>query len=224
MVKGFANGFAGQINGFLQLVQRLNANFGLASGLVMAVIFQPNANAQNAPNSQYQMAADLGDATPEAGLTLSAFSNVVLEGESHLAFEAFLTGASGTANDQALVRKYQPSTPLVEAGQFSGFVREGSTINGAQLSMNLANRQLSLTRDGQLAFNCNLAGTSGINSDTGLYHYSFGGTVIETSLLTELAREGNMAPGGAGGTLQNFGSGILDVQFRGINDLGRAFF
>ncbi len=192
----------------------------------LAILLFGGASAfgQNAMHSKYSTAVASGDAAPESGLSLSAFTNVVLEGETHLAFESFLSGSTGADNDQALLRMVPNSTPHEYAGSFTGYLRESASINGAQLSMNIANRQLSINRNGELAFNCNLAGSGGVNSDTGLYFYSFGGYgQASSSLLTEMAREGDLAPGG-GGTLQHFGSGILDVQFRGINDLGKTFF
>ncbi len=181
--------------------------------------------AQSAAASRYETIVQSGDASPDTGVSYSSFSRPVL-GRTDLAFESSLSGAVTSGDDQAIVRwkLFHPDGPQY-SDRATGFLREGYDLGGrVSLSMQLgpSSRQLSITDDATIGFNCGLAGTGGTNNDTGLYvydyqEYVFGGT------LTELAREGAAAPGGEG-TLQNFGTGILDVQFRGINDAGHTFF
>jgi hypothetical protein len=189
-----------------------------------------HCRAQSATNGRYDSIVQSGAATPVNGVTMSAFSKVILN-RYQIGFESFLNGASGSSDDQAFVRWSPDVPPWIYSGQMNGFLREGTNVGGgATLNMNLANRQLSINDYGDLGFNCNLSGTSGTNNDTGLFQYgtlgggNFWGGNYLGGTLTELAREGGPAPGGSGGTLQNFGSGILDVQFRGIDNLGNTYF
>jgi hypothetical protein len=168
------------------------------------------AIAQVAPNSRYQSIVSYGSAAPVGGQTFTTFSSVVLSANGNwIGFEGFHTPFGSVDNG---VFRYSTS-----AGTISKIISKHDAVPGGTFDMaqSSANRQLSINNLGVMAFNGTIGGATG-GTNTGWYIGS-GGAV------SEMLREGNTAPGG-GGTFGNLGTGVLDIQFRGINDLSQTTF
>lgn len=202
-----------------KLLWRFLPKVSVIAALVIAGLPHAASWGQNAVASRYDRIVGSGDAASINGVTYAAFSKPVLNG-LYTAFEANLSGAASTDDDQAIA-SWQIGTPAVPPAE-TDFLQEGSDVGGgATLSMNLssANRQLSLNSLQNIGFNAALAGTGGMGDDTGIFLY---GGIGYYDTLVKLAREGDSAPNG--GTWQHFGTGILDVQFRGLNSLRHTVF
>ena len=197
-----------------KLFRNFVPDFGFVFGagtLVLCLAGSSFCQAQLAVNSRYDTIVNYGDAAPLGGKTFASFSNVVMSGNGQwIGFESSLDPFGGV--DQGIFRYSTTSNSL------SLIIAENDALPGGTFNMSIGPRQLSANNAGSIAFNGFLSGTGGgTTDDTGIYVGS-GGAV------TQLAREGNTAPGGAGGTFLNFSQGNLDVQFRGINDLNQTFF
>ena len=183
----------------------------LGAGCLALILGEANqCEAQIAANSRYQSLVSSGEAVPTGG-NFTTMGKVVMSSNGEwIGFEGFHTAFGGV--DRGIFRY------STVGGNVNRIIGDKQTLTNGIFSMALANRTLAVNDSGTVAFNGNLTGSSnGFLDDTGFFSGS-GGAV------TEMVREGNSAPGGLGGTFQNFGSGLSDVQFRGINNSGNTFF
>ncbi|MEM1012439.1 MAG: choice-of-anchor tandem repeat NxxGxxAF-containing protein [Planctomycetota bacterium] len=156
--------------------------------------------------------SDTITAAPEGNGVFSNFSffDLTLNDAGQTAFRADLTGTTGGNSDNSGIYRGDGTAGslvnIARAGQaapdgngsFSGFSFSGLTLNDA----------------GQTAFNADLTGTTGGNSDSsGIYRGD--GTA---SSLVNIAREGQAAPDGNGSFSGLFYSGVT------LNDAGQTAF
>ena len=162
---------------------------------------------QTAANSRYDLLVDENDVNPGGTDTFTGFSDVVMsDGGQWVGFAADISGAVNRG-----IFRYSASNNSVDR-----IIANGDALSGGNFTMSTGGLSLSTNNNGTVAFIGRLTGTGGTDDDTGIYSGSGGA-------IDELVREGNATPAG-GGTFENFGTGFLDVQFRGINNLGETIF
>jgi len=125
-----------------------------------------------------------GQASPDANGTFSAFSDPALNDSGQAAFWAELTGTSGGTSDNERIF-------LGDGGVLTQIAREGQAAPDANGILSYLVEPV-LNGSGQAAFWASLRGTSGETSDDGGIFLGSGGA------LTQIAREGQVAPDGNG--------------------------
>ncbi|XAL98098.1 PEP-CTERM sorting domain-containing protein [Phycisphaeraceae bacterium D3-23] len=145
-----------------------------------------------------------GQTEPGGNGTFSSIGSAVINDSGQVVFTGLLTGTSGGSSDNRGIYRSNSSSTLTEVARRGQAVPDG---NGTYSTFS----SFSLNASGQVTFISNLNGTSGASTDNqGLYRSDSGTT------LTQIAREGQVPPGGNGVFANIFGP-----QF---NDAGQVAF
>ncbi len=164
--------------------------------------------AQTLPNSRYEVLVRNGDTVPGSSETFTFLGNPVASHDGQWAvFEGDYTGTVG----RGLFRV------SLSDGTVTQVIADNDPLSGGNYSMGVGGIQLSVNSSGTVGFNAKLVNTGSTTNDSGIYTWN-------GSSVTKLVREGDTAPGGSGGTFLSFGTGLLDAQFRGLNDQGQTMF